>query len=71
MQYRRAKNPGATYFFTVVTYQRQKIFHISETVDLLRTAFRTVKSKFPFTIDAKGMLCSNEVRLIINFAIKC
>ena len=52
MQYRRAKNSGATYFFTVVTYQRQKIFHISETVDLLRTAFRAVKSKFPFTIDA-------------------
>lgn len=52
MQYRRAKRPGATYFFTVVAYQRQILFGQPETVELLRTAFRTVKSKFPFLIDA-------------------
>lgn len=52
MQYRRAKTPGATYFFTVVTYQRQLLFHTPETIDLLRNAFRNVKAKFPFTIDA-------------------
>ncbi|MEB3178656.1 MAG: transposase [Nostocaceae cyanobacterium] len=52
MQYRRAKTPGATYFFTVVTYQRQSLFHQSEMVDLLRSAFRTVKARLPFAIDA-------------------
>ncbi|NJL38970.1 MAG: transposase [Leptolyngbyaceae cyanobacterium SM1_4_3] len=52
MQYRRAKTAGATYFFTVVTYQRQRLFHQPEMVDLLRSAFRTVKARFPFAIDA-------------------
>ena len=52
MHYRRATTPGATYFFTVVTYQRQKLFHIPETVENLRNAFRTVKVTHPFTIEA-------------------
>lgn len=52
MQYRRAQTPGATYFFTVVTYQRQTLFQHPETVALLRQAFWTVKQKHPFTIDA-------------------
>lgn len=45
MHYRRAKTLGATYFFTVITYQRLALFRESETVDLLRTAFRTIKSR--------------------------
>ncbi|MGF1571086.1 MAG: transposase [Nodosilinea sp.] len=52
MHYRRAKTPGATYFFTVVTYNRQPLFHSIETVALLRQAFHTVKAQSPFTIDA-------------------
>jgi len=32
MQYRRAKAPGATYFFTVVTYQRQRLFDTPQVV---------------------------------------
>lgn len=52
MQYRRAKTPGGTYFFTIVTYRRQKLFDTPQTVDLLRQAFRTVKQQHPFTIDA-------------------
>jgi putative transposase len=52
MQYRRAQTPGATYFFTVVTYQRQQLFCQPEVVDLLRSAFRMVKAQFPFAIDA-------------------
>lgn len=52
MQYRRAKTPGATYFFTVVTHQRQKLFQHLECLEILRQAFRTVKQKHPFTIDA-------------------
>ncbi len=52
MHYRRATTPGATYFFTVVTYQRQRVFHVPETIDSLRQAFRTVKATHPFTIEA-------------------
>ncbi|NES66639.1 MAG: transposase [Okeania sp. SIO2D1] len=45
MEYRRAKTPGATYFFTVVTYNRQKILCEPENIDLLRKAFRYVMQK--------------------------
>lgn len=56
MQYRRAKTPGATYFFTLVTYQRQQIFHLPEAIDLLRQAVHQVKQKHPFTIEAMVVL---------------
>ncbi len=52
MEYGRAKTPGATYLFTVVTYNRQKILCESENVDLLRNAFRYVMQQHPFEIDA-------------------
>ena len=45
MEYRRAKTPGATYFFTVVTYKRQKILCQPENIDLLRKALYTYKSR--------------------------
>jgi putative transposase len=48
MQYRRAKAPGATYFFTVVMYQQQTVFDDAEMVDLLRQSFRVVKQRHPF-----------------------
>jgi putative transposase len=56
MQYRRAKTPGATYFFTVVTHNRRKILCQPENVDLLRNAFRYVMGKYPFKIDAISIL---------------
>ena len=56
MQYRRAKTPGATYFFTVVTFRRRKILCEPENRELLRTAFRIIKSRHPFTIDAFVLL---------------
>jgi putative transposase len=56
MQYRRAKTPGATYFFTVVTFRRRKFLCEPENRELLRTAFRMVKSRHPFTIDAFVLL---------------
>ena len=56
MQYRRAKTPGATYFFTVVTYQRQTIFDDAQMVDLLRQCFRLVKQRHPFVIEAMVVL---------------
>jgi putative transposase len=52
MRYRRAQTPGATYFFTVVTYNRQPLFQGNETIALLRKAFHIVKAESPFTIDA-------------------
>ncbi|MEM7773110.1 MAG: transposase, partial [Cyanobacteria bacterium P01_A01_bin.37] len=52
MRYRRATTPGATYFFTVVSYQRQKLFSSAATIALLRKACRAVKTDHPFQIDA-------------------
>ncbi len=56
MQYRRAKIPGATYFFTVVTHNRQPILCHPENVDLLRNALRQVMQQRPFKIDAFVLL---------------
>jgi len=52
MQYRRAFVPGGSYFFTVVTHQRHKLFTGDVPVELLRCAFRRVMEKYPFSIDA-------------------
>ncbi len=56
MQYRRAKTAGATYFFTVVTFNRQPLFKTDTTIQLLRQAFYTVKQRHPFDIDAIVLL---------------
>jgi putative transposase len=55
-QYRRAKTPGATYFFTVVTHNRCQIFARRENVELLREAFRYVLRQHPLKIDAMVVL---------------
>jgi putative transposase len=52
MQYRRAYVPGGSYFFTVVTEQRRRLFADVSNVMLLRQAIRTVMRNRPFTIDA-------------------
>ena len=46
--YRRADQPGGTYFFTLVTYKRQPIFADAGTVDLLRAAVLNVMNERPF-----------------------
>jgi len=56
LRYRRAQTPGGSYFFTVVTYRRRKFLCEPDNVELLRTAFRTVKLAHPFTIDAFVLL---------------
>ena len=56
MKYRRAKVKGGTYFFTVVTHKRVKIFAQSDNVELLRQAFRKFKKRHPFRIDAFVLL---------------
>ena len=56
MQYRRSNISGGSYFLTLVTHNRHPLFHNSQNIDLLRSAFRQVKEKHPFTIDAVVIL---------------
>ena len=56
MRYPRAKTPGATYFFTVVTYRRRPILCHAEHIQMLREAFRMVRARHPFSIDAFVLL---------------
>jgi putative transposase len=49
--YRRYRVKGGTYFFTVNLVERKRKL-LTEQVDLLRDAFRTVKNDHPFQIDA-------------------
>lgn len=55
MQYRRRYTHGATYFLTVNLENRQSDLLIRH-VDILRNAFKTVKNKHPFDIDAVVIL---------------
>ena len=50
--YRRAFSPGGYFFFTVVTYKRQKLFLNENNIIILRKALRHVKNNNPFEIDA-------------------
>ncbi len=54
--YRRTRATGACYFFTVVTYKRQALFTNENNIDTLREAFRVIKNKHPFTINAITIL---------------
>ena len=56
MRYRRARTKGGTYFFTGVTFKREKILTIPENVKLLREAFRYVMDRHTFKIDAFVLL---------------
>jgi putative transposase len=56
MQYRRARIEGGTFFFTVVTYHRQRILCIPENVLLLRRVHREVMENHPFRINAFVLL---------------
>ncbi len=50
--FRRSTVPGAAYFFTVSTYQRQKVLTEPPFVEALRQSLRLVKERYPFTIEA-------------------
>ena len=50
--YRRTDIPGATYFFTLVSYRRQKILCNENIRIALRDAIVSTRTKLPFTIDA-------------------
>ncbi len=55
VNYRRARVPGGTYFFTVTVRDRRKDW-LTVHVDLLRWVIRDVRRKQPFTIDAAVVL---------------
>lgn len=54
--YRRNIVPGATYFFTVVTYGRARILTTDLARGILRRALLDQKQRRPFTIDAIVLL---------------
>ncbi len=54
--YRRLYIPGGSYFFTVVTYERQYLFTTAQRVKELRQAFSYVKMRRPFAIVAAVVL---------------
>ena len=54
--YRRADLPGATYFFTVITANRQPLLTLEPVRDSLRNAIALVRRTHPFTIDAWVLL---------------
>ena len=55
-EYRRHRIPGATCFITIVTYQRKPILTSSTSREILRDAWNTVKTRYPFTTDAICLL---------------
>ena len=52
MKYRRSTEKGGTYFFTLVTYQRQPILTIAGNIERLREAFRRETEKRPFSLES-------------------
>ena len=56
MQYRRTISPGSAFFFTVVTFERRRLFAQEPAVCLLRQAFRSVIIRHPCKIEAAVIL---------------
>lgn len=54
--YRRATSEGSSYFFTVVSYQRQQILCDETIRNALRDAIEAVRASRPFVIDAWVLL---------------
>ncbi len=52
MRYRRAFIPGGSFFFTLVTAQRRPLLASADAIEVLRAAFRAVRSTRPFEVDA-------------------
>jgi len=56
MRYRRAIVPGATYFFTLVTFERAPIFASAKNADLWHRAMTRIQTKRPVTVEAEVIL---------------
>ncbi len=54
--YRRVYQPGGTFFFTVVTHERMRIFQNHHARHLLRQSIRTVQAQKPFDVLAMVLL---------------
>ncbi len=54
--FRRALTPGATYFFTVNTYQRHQVLTKKPFYTALKQSLRLIKEVHPFNIDALVLL---------------
>ena len=50
--YVRSKTPGGTYFFTVVTFQRRRLFANPKNPKILNNIIVEVRNEYPFTLDA-------------------
>jgi putative transposase len=55
MRYRRSRIPGATHFFTVVSFRRQRLF-TDRGAELFERALRGVRDAHPFTLEAQVIL---------------
>jgi putative transposase len=55
-EYRRNRVEGGTYFFTLVTYNRQSLLTTPVSRIILHGAFESVKKKHPFSMDAICLL---------------
>jgi len=55
-RYRRADTPGATYFFTVVTYRRRGFLCDPDVITALREAIHKVRAQYSFAIDGWVLL---------------
>jgi putative transposase len=55
-RYRRARVPGGTYFFTVVTERRQSVLVHADVRAALREAIVLVREALPFRIDGWVLL---------------
>jgi REP element-mobilizing transposase RayT len=51
-EYRRAWHPGVTWFVTVNLAERRGNRLLVERIDVLRTAFRSVRARHPFQLEA-------------------
>ena len=56
MRYRRLLVGGASYFFTVVTHDRQRLFSDPQTFQMLADAITKVRERHPFEIEAQVIL---------------
>lgn len=55
-QYRRARVPGESFFFTVVTERRQRVLTDEPVRQALREAIQSVRRDRPFRIDGWVLL---------------
>jgi len=56
MDYRRAREKGGVYFFTVVTHQRKPLFSCEENIVFLKRAISRVKERHSFQMPAYVIL---------------